>query len=405
MDSRGKVFRGAGVAAAIRLWDRRSAEISVIGLVALALVVMVPRMFGPVEWRTDALFYQAQVYELRGQSQTEALQDAFTGPIGLSVTRAGISNPTWLNFAAPFYRRRWVVPAMAAALFPFAGANRSLLDASILGYVVLGPLLYALLRRRFSCGASLIVAATCLLLPPVREWSSHPMTDSWGLAMEVASLLAAVLALERGARWIGVWVASMLVLSFTRDSTVVVLGAVGWAAIVSRNRRSMAVLATGSAVSLPAFMLFGAPLVKQLAYAINGFHVPHQPTLSYVGSHYPTTLWSVLGDDAVYPGTLGHPIAWWLAWAAIMGTLGYCLIAASRRDVFFMLVRGAFVGAVATVALADSYTGMRLELVFVPCVAIALAFTLQRLRVAGSRLRVSRRITADAAMARAGGYK
>ena len=94
----------------------------------------------------------------------------------------------------------------------------------------------------------------------------------------------------------------MLALSFTRDATVVLLVAVGWLALSRRTRRTFVVVATGVAASVPALVLFGAPLVQQLAYVIQGYQVPKSATWSYVDiAHYPGALALLLHADARYP--------------------------------------------------------------------------------------------------------
>jgi hypothetical protein len=351
-------------------------------LLALALCAVLPRLAGPVQCSVDGLFYQAQVYELQGESQNAALRRAFSSQAAIRVARepgqaSRVENSAWVKYSAPFYRRRWLVPAIAAALYPIAG-DRSLLYASMLGYVAVGLLLFALLRTRFSDGVGLLAAAACLCLPPLIKSGSMPATDSWGLALEVAALLAALLALERGGRWIAVWVATILALSFTRDATVVLLVAVGAIAIATRTRRSAAVLAMGIAASIPEVALFGAPLEKQLTYILQGFRIPTAVNWSYVVAHYPAAAWSVIWDDAAYPNW-NDPVVEYPAAAALVAAVAYMLVSAPRRDVFFTLNRAAIVGAVVTVALAVNYTGLRLELVFVPCVAVGLAFAVQRL--------------------------
>jgi hypothetical protein len=211
-----------------------------------------------------------------------------------------------------------------------------------------------------------------------------PMTDTWGIAVEVATLLAALLALERGGRWIAVWVLTVLALSFTRDATIVPLVAAGWILITTRTRRSAAILICGLAAAFPAPLAFGAPLVNELAYVIRGYHVPSDASWSYVITHYANGMWSVVHGDATYPTSLILPALWYLVGVALIFALGYTLIAAPRRDPFFTLNRGAFVGAALTIALLPNFTSMRLELVFIPCVAVALAFT--GVRLPGSAL-------------------
>src|SRR4051794_27149149 len=178
---------------ASRLWSTRADWIAVVVLIAVAAISMAPRLGASVHWTPDALFYRAQVYELQGDSRDRALDRSFSSPEAAAVARDQlrkepgvhrVDDPSWVKYSSRLYRRRWTVPAMAAALDPVAG-KRSLLDASLLGYVAAGLLLFALLRRRFGPGISLAVAAVCLLLPPLRTFSGRPLTDSWGLALEI----------------------------------------------------------------------------------------------------------------------------------------------------------------------------------------------------------------------------
>lgn len=359
-----------------RAWSSHRGWLSAVAIMALALVSLSPYLRGPVHWTPDGLFYQAQVYELQGMSQSAAIQREFSSQAASDVARipavAIVASRRWDRYTARFFRRRWLVPLMAAGLYPIAG-ERSLLLASILGYVVVGVALLALLRRRFSPEVSVVVAAACLLLSAVRLWSAVPLTDSWGLALEAAALLFALLALERGGAWIAAWVASMIALSFTRDATVVVLVAVLWVTLRTRTRRSGLVLLSGIAASLPAPVLFGAPLVQQLCFVFHSFHVPSIVSWSYVGAHYPGAAWSVVRDDVRY--LADHA----LVSVVLLAATAYMVIAGARSDPFFMLARAALVGAVISLALLPNYTAMRLELVFVPSIAIALAFTARRL--------------------------
>jgi len=362
------------------VWARHSQKIAAALLVLVAVLAVGPRLAGPIRWTPDGLFYQAHVLEIQGRGESAALHREFTTDAARRIERPDgrVGNPKWVSYSAQFYRRRWLVPLMAAAIYPAAG-DRSLLYVSIAGYVAAGLLLFALLRTRFSDLVSLLVALACLLLPPMRTFAGAPLTDTWGLALEIGALLAALLALERGHRWIAVWTLTMLALSFTRDSTVIPLVAVGWIVLVTRTRRSAAVLVTGVAASVPALTLFGAPLVRQLAYVIQGFHIPTVVSWSYVISHYPAGLWSVVRQDAYYPQTLSYTPVWYLIGAALLVAVAYMFIAGPRRDPFFMLARAGLVGAAMLIAISINYTGMRLELVFIPGVAAGVAFALARL--------------------------
>lgn len=380
-----------------RAWARHSRAIGPALLIVVALVAVAPRLAGPVRWTPDGLFYQAHVFEIQGQGESAALHREFTSQAARRITRPDgrLGNPDWVRYSAQFYRRRWLVPLLAAAIYPAAG-ERSLLYVSIAGYVAAGLLLFAFLKTRFSDAVSLFVALACLLLPPVRTFAGLPLTDSWGLALEIGALLAAVLALERGRRWIAIWALTMLALSFTRDSTVIPIVAVAWIALITRTRRSAVLLATGIAAALPAMIVFGAPVVRQLAYVIHGFHIPTVVSWSYVIAHYPASLWSVVHQDAYYPMTLSYSALWYLIGAVLLVAVAYMFIAGPRRDPFFMLSRAGLIGAAALIAISINYTDLRLEIVFIPGIAAGLAFAIARLP-ALARALPSRRVGAGAA--------
>jgi hypothetical protein len=324
------------------------------------------------------LFYRAQVYEVRGASQTSALHRAFSTPAAHSIAAADpvVADPHWQAYAARFFRRRWLVPAIAAAIYPIT-KDRSLLDVAMLGYVLCGVAVYALLRLRFKTWISLAAAAATLLLPPVRQWGGFPLTDTWGAALECLAFLMAVLALERGGRWIGALAVVMLALSFTRDATIVLLLGIGWIALTARTRRSVAVLGTGVLASLPVPLLFGVPLVQELSWELSDFRIPAHTSWSFVLSRYPHQLWSVLHQDIVYPGGQSAHLLVYAGVLLLLVCVAWMVIAAPRQDHFFTLIRVAIIGCVITVALGASFTNMRLELVFLPVVAVALAFPLQ----------------------------
>jgi hypothetical protein len=370
-----------------RLWTRRADWTSVVVLAVIALVAMTGARTSPVHWTPDSLFYRAQLYELRGASRQAALDRSFSGRDEATVARTQqrqepgvhrVDDPAWVKYSSRLYRRRWLVPAMAAGIYPIAG-ERSLLDVSMLGYVAAGLLLFALLRRRFSPGVSLAVTAACLLLPPLRQYSGRPLTDSWGLALEIGALLAAVLALERGGRWIAVFVAAMLALSFTRDATVIVLVAVAAVALMLRTRRSAAVLGAGVAASIPAPLLFKVPLVDQISYTLNDYLPAHPASWSFVAHHWPSGIWTVFKNDLAYPNELSLAPLVFLGAAVLVAALVYMLVRAPRDDPYYALQRGAVLGGLLTVAIAVNYTSMRIELVLLPPVAVGLALGAERL--------------------------
>jgi hypothetical protein len=108
------------------------------------------------------------------------------------------------------------VPALGAALSPLFG-ERSLLVVSLIGYLLAGFALFGLLRERAGPWTSAAIASGCLLFGPLREWSFHPLTDSWGVAALAAGLW--LLARARGSggnAWLVAWSGAVLAVALTR---------------------------------------------------------------------------------------------------------------------------------------------------------------------------------------------
>ena len=158
-------------------------------------------------------------------------------------------------------------------------------------------MVFLLLRRRFGALVSAAVALVCIGLPSLRFWSAQPLTDSFAVALEALGLLAAVLVLDRGRRWLPLWFAAVLLLAFTRDATIVLVGAAAWVAVTQRSRRAVALLVTGVVAAMPAPLIFGAPLQRSLALVVSGFQVPEDTSWGYIVREYPGALWRVAGDD------------------------------------------------------------------------------------------------------------
>ena len=177
-------------------------------LAALACLAVRPAFRDPVVWTPDALYYQARLLELRGASSDEALERTFGGPLSAELRARDphhTGNPEWVAYNRPFYERRIAVPAAGAVLYPHTG-DRSLLYVSLAGYVASIVALFGLLLLRFGIAAAAAVALATIILPPLQSHSSYPLTDSWGLTLEIAALAAAILALDRGMRWLIPWV-------------------------------------------------------------------------------------------------------------------------------------------------------------------------------------------------------
>jgi hypothetical protein len=365
-------------------------------LVALAVALTFGRWGDPPQWKPDALFYEAQLLEVRGVPQAEALHRVFTGPLAAprrldeeqkrAEQKPRVSDPGWVTYSAQFYRRRWVVPILGAAIEPVFGTD-SLQIVSLTGFALVGPLLYLLLRLRFGRLPSLLAAAACVSLPPLRYWAEMPQTDSFAVAMEALALLAAMLALERGRRWYPFFLASMFLLAFTRDASAIVLVALAWVAFRTRSRRSYALVAGAAAATALPPLIFGAPLQVQLAYMFRDFYVPDDTSWGYVLRQFPKGFRRVEIQDVDY--LTHHPFTG----LAVVGGL-LALYGLRRREPLVMLARAAGVACLGLVALQPNPTGLRLELVFVPVLAVGLALlaataapyaTLTRIRGKGPR--------------------
>jgi hypothetical protein len=242
--------------------------------------------------------------------------------------------------------------------------------------------MFALLRKRFDARVSGIVSVLCMLCPIVRRYAEVPMTDSWGLALEAAGLLAGVAVLERGRRAVVPWVAAVAALSFTRDAGIVLV--VAALVLALRRVRHAALLAlTGVAAALPAYLLYPVPLRSQLAYVMSDYEVPQRTDWSWILAHLPHAAWGVVRGDAIY--SLGHPrhlihspdliYAFGTPVTVLLALAG--LVALYSRtpldDLFFRFLRAAPAGCLVFLAVALNFQRLRLELVLLPVAAVGLA--------------------------------
>jgi hypothetical protein len=366
----------------------RTAIVAVLVGAVVALVAA-PGFVKLDEPNSDGLFYEVEKLRLQGHGDAEATRMVFEAPIARQTAaiedepdEPRVLDPAWVEYSKRFYRRRWLVPALAAAVEPPVGdqPGRALRVASLIGYVLIAPVLFLLLRRRFSIRLSAVLALACTLAPPVYKWSLGMRVDSWGLLLETLSLLAAVLVKDQGRRWLVLWVAAIAALSITRDATAILLPAVLWLLVVEwRNptarRTNAALLVTGVVAALPAFVLGGTPVRDNLAYVIAGYNIPDESTWSYVASGYLDQLWRTISTDLTYPVDFALPVA--IALYAGLALAAAALIALLARpssgDPYYSLMKASLPGCVLLLLLANNPQAYRLELVFVPMAAVGLA--------------------------------
>lgn len=234
-------------------------------------------------WWPDAVYYEAQSHELTGADAHAERTKLFAGPLGHAIPGrdARLSDPEWIEWASRLYRRRWVVPALDAALRPVAGL-RALEVVTLLGYLAAGLVTYLFVRLRARPWPAAAAACAVLWFPPLRETFATPGTDALGLATVGLCLLVATWALSGGRGRLAVWAGSVLLLAFTRDASVIALAAAAGAALVVRSRRSVELLAVGAAVAVPITLFTGAPIRDTIAFAFNGRTVPQDTSWSFI---------------------------------------------------------------------------------------------------------------------------
>jgi hypothetical protein len=379
---------------------RRRDLLVAIALLAFGIVLVLPYSGPGVRWAPDSLFYMAQKLEVQGKSRADALREVFASDAAaelkskerdLPPALRRIDNPAWQTYSSRFYRRRWTVPVLAAALQPVAG-QRSIEDPSLVGWALLAPLLYLLLRRRFAPGVSVVVSVFCTVLPPVFHVGPVPSTDLLALSLLIAALLAAWQVRVAGLGWLPAWMVLVLVLSFTRDATIVLIAATGWLALRERSRRSIALAATGVLASLPAPLLFSAPFRDNLAYTFNAYRVPTDTSWSSILSEYPHRIATVFKYDLEYPLDTAVPPLTFAMGALVLFGLVTLYLLSDREDPFLILARGAGLGSLVTVLIAANYSNGRLELVLIPSIAAGLGVLVERAwarRVGASRAAVA----------------
>jgi hypothetical protein len=367
------------------------------GLVVVSCVHVWSAARDPVRWTPDALYYEARMLELRGTGHDQALRETFTGPISAKLRASDpqkTGNAKWVKYNEPFYERRVAVPLAGAALYPAAG-KRSLLYLSLAGYVAAVLALFGLLLLRFRLEIAAAVSAATIFLPPLVHHSSFPLTDSWGLALEIGAFAFALLAFERGRRWLVPWVLTIALLSFVRDTTWIPIAAVAWCALRQRSRISLELLVSGLLAAVPALLLFTAPVRDLLALLVNQSQVPSDTSWSFIIRHYPHAVVELVRANV---GFLRRG-EWYTAFYLVGGVAALALFARKRRGegAWPSLLTAGAVAALGYVLAAPVFSAFRLELVFVPMAAFGLALATDRAAaLVGERMPALGRIPARA---------
>lgn len=344
-------------------------------LAALSLLNVWPTFRDPVEWTPDALYYQARMLEIRGADHDSALAQTFRGPISAPLRARDpehTGDAEWVAYNESFYERRVAVPLAGAAVYPLDG-DRSLLDVSLAGYIAAVLAVFGLMLLRFRLAIAAAVALATVFLPALVHHSSYPLSDSWGLALEASAFGAAILTLDRGRRWLPLWIGTILILSFTRDSTWIPIFAIGWCALRLRSRSSLWLFGTGLAAALPALLVFTTPVRKLLALLVNGSDVPSDSSWSFIVQHYP----QALGELVRANGGFLRDGEWYTGLYLIGGVLLLLLFSLRghhHRSTTTMLMTAGAVVSLLYVLAAPVFSAFRLELVFVPMAAYGIAF-------------------------------
>jgi len=341
-------------------------------LACVAVAHVWPAFQHRVVWTPDSLYYETRMLEIRGVDHDVAMRRVFNGPLSAELRARDpqkTGNPSWVKYNEPFYERRVAVPLAAAAIEPLDG-DRTLLDLSLAGYVASIVALFGLLLLRFRIAIAASVTLATIFLPPLVHHSSFPLTDSWGLALETTAFAAALLTLDRGLRWLPMWVGAIVLLSFTRDSTWIPVLAAGVCALRYRSRIPVWLFASGLAAAVPALIAFKAPVRDLLALLVNHSQPPADPSWSFIARHYPGALWELVRANA---GFLRRG-EWYTALYIIGGFVA--LLALVRRrapGATGTLMTSAAALAVIYVGAAPVFSAFRLELAVVPVASYGLA--------------------------------
>jgi hypothetical protein len=233
------------------------------------------------------------------------------------------------------------------------------------------------------------VTLLAVFLPPLTHHSSFPLTDSWGLTLEIGAFAAAILAFDRGLRWLPLWIGAIALLGFTRDSAWIPILAVGWCAFQYRSRLPVTLFVSGVVAALPAMLLFKTPVRELLALLVNDSEPSADTSWGFIAGHYPQALLELVRANV---GFLRRG-EWYTAAFLVGGVLALLLIVWRRpatRSIQTALMTSGAVVALLYVLAAPVFSAFRLELVFLPMAAwgVALVGELAFLRLAAPKAAV-----------------
>ncbi len=371
------------------------ADLIAVALLVCAIAGLAIKWAPNAVWTSDALFYQARVLEIRGESKDDALREVWEGPLSASFRAADsrrppgtrvLADPRWVPETARLTERRWTTPLLGAAVYPIFGVD-SLEAVSVVGSLAFALLLYTLLRMRFSPLPCFAGVAACLAWPALR-WAFLPLTDAWGLAIVTLTFVIAIRYLDSWSPgWVVAWVAAILVLSVTRELTLVPVMGAAAVALVHRSRQAALLAASGMVAAFPAQLLLGTSLPWTLAYAFNGNRVPGDSSWGFVFSHYPSALETGIRHSLDYllsanPAYLES--AWPLAPFTVPLLIGLVVvvIASSDRslDPFLPFMQGALLGGVALFLILPVFQELRYQYPLLPVAAAGIAITTDGIR-------------------------
>jgi hypothetical protein len=343
--------------------------LAVAALILIAALSMAKHWDGTISWETDSLFYQSTTQAIEGQDAKAAREEVFGGPLSSYERRIEkenpdeprrVSNQAWVEYSAPFYARRLLLPAIAAVLSPILGLH-ALQDLSLLAFCLIPGLLFLLLRRRLTFNLSFIVALAVILWPPLRDWSVFPLSDSSGLALLLGALLFGALTFEKDRRWMWPWAACVLALGFTRDLAFMpVVGALCLLA-VRRDRFTAKFTGLGILAAIPPLLFHGLSQSESLAYVYAEHTIPTDTSWGAAISGYPGNFGHMVGRYADYATANPQIVLFFL-----VGIVAAFALTPRSRDAFTVLLWSTFPAYLLMMAIGPAFSAFRYELVLVP---------------------------------------